>query len=71
MALCVGLVSSSGQEHAGCLLLTAEVLFVVSLCEDTQQQAFPITEVTCQQDPLQPGSSHSHCSSRGSAVTMR
>ncbi|XP_042565146.1 LOW QUALITY PROTEIN: vacuolar protein sorting-associated protein 13B [Clupea harengus] len=55
MALCVGLVSSSGQEHAGCLLLTAEVLFVVSLCEDTQQQAFPITEVTCQQDPLQPG----------------
>ncbi|XP_041963297.1 vacuolar protein sorting-associated protein 13B-like [Alosa sapidissima] len=55
MALQVGLVSSSGQEHAGCLLLTADVLFVVSLCEDTQQQAFPITEVTCQQEPSQPG----------------
>ncbi|XP_062394523.1 intermembrane lipid transfer protein VPS13B-like isoform X2 [Sardina pilchardus] len=55
MALQVGLVSSSGQEHAGCLLLTADVLFVVSLSEDTQQQAFPITEVTCQQEPSQPG----------------
>lgn len=46
MALEVTIVSGSGQEHAGCLLLTAEVLFVVSLSEDTQQQAFPITEVT-------------------------
>lgn len=46
MALEVTLVSGSGQEHAGCLLLTSEVLFVVSLSEDTQQQAFPITEVT-------------------------
>lgn len=45
MALEVTIVSGSGQEHAGCLLLTSEVLFVVSLCEDTQQQAFPITEV--------------------------
>lgn len=46
MALEVIIVSGSGQEHAGCLLLTSEVLFVVSLSEDTQQQAFPITEVT-------------------------
>lgn len=46
MALEVTIVSGSGQEHAGCLLLTTEVLFVVSLSEDTQQQAFPITEVT-------------------------
>ncbi|XP_063735116.1 intermembrane lipid transfer protein VPS13B-like isoform X2 [Eleginops maclovinus] len=51
MALEVTLVSGSGQEHAGCLLLTSEVLFVVSLSEDTQQQAFPITEVECQQEP--------------------
>uniref|UniRef100_A0A3B3U6M2 Vacuolar protein sorting 13 homolog B n=1 Tax=Poecilia latipinna TaxID=48699 RepID=A0A3B3U6M2_9TELE len=55
MALEVTIVSGSGQEHAGCLLLTSEVLFVVSLCEDTQQQAFPITEVECQQEPEQPG----------------
>lgn len=48
MALEVTIVSGSGQEHAGCLLLTTEVLFVVSLSEDTQQQAFPITEVTSQ-----------------------
>lgn len=46
MALKVVIVSGSGQEHAGCLLLTSEVLFVVSVSEDTQQQAFPITEVT-------------------------
>ncbi|XP_077951726.1 intermembrane lipid transfer protein VPS13B isoform X2 [Gasterosteus aculeatus] len=51
MALEVTIVSGSGQEHAGCLLLTSEVLFVVSLSEDTQQQAFPITEVECQQEP--------------------
>ncbi|XP_058503196.1 intermembrane lipid transfer protein VPS13B-like isoform X1 [Solea solea] len=51
MALEVTIVSGSGQEHAGCLLLTSEVLFVVSLSEDTQQQAFPITEVECQQMP--------------------
>ncbi|CAN9514055.1 unnamed protein product [Ophioblennius macclurei] len=50
MALEVTIVSGSGQEHAGCLLLTSEVLFVVSLSEDTQQQAFPITEVECQQE---------------------
>ncbi|XP_064782923.1 intermembrane lipid transfer protein VPS13B-like [Oncorhynchus masou masou] len=51
MSLEVVIVSGSGQEHAGCLLLTGEVVFVVSLSEDTQQQAFPITEVACQQDP--------------------
>ncbi|XP_074538884.1 intermembrane lipid transfer protein VPS13B isoform X2 [Halichoeres trimaculatus] len=50
MALEVTIVSGSGQQHAGCLLLTSEVLFVVSLSEDTQQQAFPITEVECQQE---------------------
>ncbi|KAI9537313.1 hypothetical protein NQZ68_026443 [Dissostichus eleginoides] len=55
MALEVTLVSGSGQEHAGCLLLTSEVLFVVSLSEDTQQQAFPITEVVCQQELGQGG----------------
>ncbi|KAI4881788.1 hypothetical protein NFI96_011483 [Prochilodus magdalenae] len=54
MALSVCIVSSSGQEHAGCLLLSEEVLFVVSVSEDTQQQAFPITEVQCQQDKLKP-----------------
>ncbi|XP_068616522.1 intermembrane lipid transfer protein VPS13B-like [Brachionichthys hirsutus] len=55
MALEVTIVSGSGQEHAGCLLLTSEVLFVVSLSEDTQQQAFPIPEVECQQEPGEPG----------------
>ncbi|XP_028280372.1 vacuolar protein sorting-associated protein 13B isoform X3 [Parambassis ranga] len=55
MALEVTIVSGSGQEHAGCLLLTSEVLFVVSLSEDTQQQAFPVTEVECQQEQGQPG----------------
>ncbi|XP_028837760.1 vacuolar protein sorting-associated protein 13B isoform X2 [Denticeps clupeoides] len=55
MALRVGIVSGSGQEHAGCLLLTADVLFVVSLSEDTQQQAFPITEVQCQQEQRRGG----------------
>ncbi|XP_017308304.2 intermembrane lipid transfer protein VPS13B isoform X1 [Ictalurus punctatus] len=54
MALCVRMMSSSGQEHAGCLLLSGEVLFIVSVCEDTQQQAFPITEVQCQQDANSP-----------------
>uniref|UniRef100_A0A3P9JC91 Vacuolar protein sorting 13 homolog B n=1 Tax=Oryzias latipes TaxID=8090 RepID=A0A3P9JC91_ORYLA len=54
MALEVTIVSGSGQEHAGCLLLTSEVLFVVSISEDTQQQAFPITEVECQQEPEEP-----------------
>lgn len=52
MALEVTIVSGSGQEHAGCLLLTSEVLFVVSLSEDTQQQAFPITEVLDSRTPL-------------------
>lgn len=47
MALDVIIVSGSGQEYAGCLLLTSEVLFVVSISEDTQQQAFPITEIDC------------------------
>ncbi|KAF6716351.1 Vacuolar protein sorting-associated protein 13B [Oryzias melastigma] len=55
MALEVTIVSGSGQEHAGCLLLTSEVLFVVSISEDTQQQAFPITEVECRQEPEDPG----------------
>ncbi|XP_061772519.1 intermembrane lipid transfer protein VPS13B-like isoform X2 [Nerophis ophidion] len=50
VALDVTIVSGSGQEHAGCLLLTLEVLFVVSLSEDTQQQAFPVTEVECQEE---------------------
>ncbi|TSK20268.1 Vacuolar protein sorting-associated protein 13B [Bagarius yarrelli] len=54
MALCVCMMSSSGQEHSGCLLLGEEVLFIVSVCEDTQQQAFPITEVQCQQDAHSP-----------------
>ncbi|XP_018414838.1 PREDICTED: vacuolar protein sorting-associated protein 13B isoform X3 [Nanorana parkeri] len=47
MALDVIIVSGSGQEYAGCLLLTSEVLFVVSISEDTQQQAFPVTEIDC------------------------
>lgn len=54
MALCVHMMSSSGQEHEGCLLLSGDVLFIVSVCEDTQQQAFPITEVQCQQDAHNP-----------------
>ncbi|XP_037659327.1 vacuolar protein sorting-associated protein 13B isoform X2 [Choloepus didactylus] len=53
MALDVVLVRGSGQEHAGCLLLTSEVLFVVSVSEDTQQQAFPVTEIDCAQDSKQ------------------
>lgn len=50
MALDVVLVRGSGQEHEGCLLLTSEVLFVVSVSEDTQQQAFPVTDIDCAQD---------------------
>nr|XP_033789038.1 vacuolar protein sorting-associated protein 13B isoform X2 [Geotrypetes seraphini] len=50
MALDVVIVSGSGQEHEGCLLLTSEVLFVVSISEDTQQQAFPVTEIECRED---------------------
>lgn len=53
MALDVVLVRGSGQGHEGCLLLTSEVLFVVSISEDTQQQAFPITEIDCAQDTKQ------------------
>ncbi|XP_070248088.1 intermembrane lipid transfer protein VPS13B isoform X2 [Myotis yumanensis] len=53
MALDVVLVRGSGQEHEGCLLLTSEVLFVVSVSEDTQQQAFPVTEIDCAQDNTQ------------------
>nr|XP_051700618.1 intermembrane lipid transfer protein VPS13B isoform X3 [Oryctolagus cuniculus] len=53
MALDVVLVRGSGQEHEGCLLLTSEVLFVVSVSEDTQQQAFPVTEIDCTQDSKQ------------------
>nr|XP_003226657.1 PREDICTED: vacuolar protein sorting-associated protein 13B isoform X1 [Anolis carolinensis] len=53
MALDVVIVSGSGQEHEGCLLLTSEVLFVVSISEDTQQQAFPVTEIECLQDSEQ------------------
>lgn len=53
MALDVVLVRGSGQEHEGCLLLTSEVLFVVSVSEDTQQQAFPVTEIDCAQDSVQ------------------
>ena len=55
MALEVVLVRGSGPEHAGCLLLTSEVLFVVSVSEDTQQQAFPVTEIDCAQDSEQSG----------------
>lgn len=50
MALDVVIVSGSGQEYVGCLLLTSEVLFVVSISEDTQQQAFPVTEIDCMED---------------------
>ncbi|XP_073535716.1 intermembrane lipid transfer protein VPS13B isoform X2 [Phyllobates terribilis] len=50
MALDVVIVSGSGHEYAGCLLLTSEVLFVVSISEDTQQQAFPVTEIDCVED---------------------
>ncbi|XP_062426453.1 intermembrane lipid transfer protein VPS13B isoform X4 [Rhea pennata] len=53
MALDVMIVSGSGQQHEGCLLLTSEVLFVVSLSEDTQQQAFPVTEIDCLKDDQQ------------------
>ncbi|NXG41192.1 VP13B protein, partial [Psilopogon haemacephalus] len=53
MALEVMIVSGSGQQHEGCLLLTSEVLFVVSISEDTQQQAFPVTEIDCLQDEQQ------------------
>ncbi|KAM6089237.1 intermembrane lipid transfer protein VPS13B isoform 6-T7 [Chlamydotis macqueenii] len=53
MALDVMIVSGSGQQHEGCLLLTSEVLFVVSISEDTQQQAFPVTEIDCLGDEQQ------------------
>ncbi|KAM9308647.1 intermembrane lipid transfer protein VPS13B [Gastrophryne carolinensis] len=55
MALDVVIVSGSGQEYAGCLLLTSEVLFVVSISEDTQQQAFPVTEIDCMEKSGSPG----------------
>ncbi|XP_053322760.1 intermembrane lipid transfer protein VPS13B [Spea bombifrons] len=50
MALDVVMVSGSGQEYMGCLLLTSEILFVVSISEDTQQQAFPVTEIECMEE---------------------
>ncbi|XP_075069965.1 intermembrane lipid transfer protein VPS13B isoform X2 [Mixophyes fleayi] len=50
MAMDVVIVSGSGQEYVGCLLLTSEVLFVVSISEDTQQQAFPVTEMDCMEE---------------------
>ncbi|XP_061851653.1 intermembrane lipid transfer protein VPS13B isoform X1 [Colius striatus] len=53
MALDIMIVSGSGQQHEGCLLLTSEVLFVVSISEDTQQQAFPVTEIDCLEDDQQ------------------
>ncbi|XP_069076646.1 intermembrane lipid transfer protein VPS13B isoform X1 [Pleurodeles waltl] len=53
MTLDVVIVSGSGQEYEGCLLLTSEVLFVVSISEDTQQQAFPVTEIDCEEDCTQ------------------
>ncbi|MGH0156053.1 UNVERIFIED_CONTAM: hypothetical protein FKN15_048780 [Acipenser sinensis] len=53
MAMDVTIVSGSEREHKGCLLLTSEVLFVVSLSEDKQQQAFPVTEIKCAQDTAQ------------------
>ncbi|XP_070535266.1 intermembrane lipid transfer protein VPS13B-like [Ptychodera flava] len=40
-------VTYHGLHHSGCLLLTPQVLFVVSTSEDTQQQAFPVTDITC------------------------
>ncbi|RXN01538.1 Vacuolar protein sorting-associated protein 13B [Acipenser ruthenus] len=52
MAMDVTIVSGSEREHKGCLLLTSEVLFVVSLSEDKQQQ-FPVTEIKCAQDTAQ------------------
>ncbi|XP_075922652.1 intermembrane lipid transfer protein VPS13B isoform X4 [Petromyzon marinus] len=55
MALEVVMISGAGVEHEGCLLLTADVLFVVSLSEDTQQQAFPVTEVSCRMSLAQAG----------------
>ncbi|XP_069477524.1 intermembrane lipid transfer protein VPS13B isoform X2 [Ambystoma mexicanum] len=53
MTLDVVIVSGAGQEYEGCLLLTSEVLFVVSISEDTQQQAFPVTEIECEEDGTQ------------------
>ncbi|XP_022088777.1 vacuolar protein sorting-associated protein 13B-like isoform X2 [Acanthaster planci] len=47
-------ITFHGLQRGGCLLLTPEVLFIVSSSEDTQQQAFPIFQVEC--IPL-PGSS--------------
>ncbi|XP_038051923.1 vacuolar protein sorting-associated protein 13B-like [Patiria miniata] len=40
-------VTFHGLQRGGCLLLTPEILFVVSSSEDTQQQAFPIFQVEC------------------------
>uniref|UniRef100_UPI00358FB320 intermembrane lipid transfer protein VPS13B isoform X2 n=1 Tax=Myxine glutinosa TaxID=7769 RepID=UPI00358FB320 len=55
MALDVKVVSGAGLAHEGCLLLTEEVLFVTSVCEDAQQQAFLVTATECQQREGQPG----------------
>ena len=40
-------ITFHGLQRGGCLLLTPEVLFVVSSSEDTQQQVFPIFELEC------------------------
>ena len=40
-------VTFHGLHRSGCLLLTPEILFVVSASEDTQQQAFPVSDVEC------------------------
>lgn len=40
-------VTHHGLHHAGALLLTPEVLFVISLSEDTHQQAFSLDQTQC------------------------
>ncbi|XP_033123358.1 vacuolar protein sorting-associated protein 13B-like [Anneissia japonica] len=47
--MCLDAVSVTyhGLHHSGVLLLTPEILFIVSSSEDTQQQAFPVSEIEC------------------------
>ncbi|XP_071944934.1 intermembrane lipid transfer protein VPS13B-like [Antedon mediterranea] len=53
--MCLDAVSVTyhGLHHSGVLLLTPEILFIVSSSEDTQQQAFPVSEIDCHSKPHQ------------------
>lgn len=40
-------VTNQGLHHAAALILTPEMLFVISISEDSAQQAFPLVQTDC------------------------